>query len=205
MDSRQNPGYSQKAEISELVARWAASRDQGRWDDLAGTFTAQGEIRVSWFSGQHAEFVHASRKRHGANFNRHVMLGTLAEVQGKRAWAESAVMMLGAGTFAGVPVHWTSHFRFIDRLVRNDAGWRLQHRTAVYDVDAITPDISGTTIPFDMALLERFPRHYRFLACRLAAAGLDIPSDLPTFGSEAEAEVRVAARDWITTPDGEKP
>jgi hypothetical protein len=52
------------AEISQLIQRWGMSRDQGRWDELSDTFTADGTIFVTWFSGSFKDFVTASRRMH---------------------------------------------------------------------------------------------------------------------------------------------
>jgi len=189
--------HSDKSQIAELMLRWASSRDQGHWQDLGGTFTSDGEITVSWFRGRHDDFVQASRERHGRTFMRHTILSTLVHARYTRAWAESSVMLTGFGNFFDVPAHWTSYFRFVDRVVRDDSGWRIQRRDAVYDVDMIAPDMPGQSLPLDGERLLQFPRSYRFLGYRLSSQGLHVPTDLPTGGSTREAELRAAAQAWM--------
>ena len=185
-----------KAEISALIQRWAFCRDTGRWEELAATFAPHGVIQVSWFNGRHADFVEASRARHGRSFNQHQMLTTLAEVQGSRAWAESMVQMIGYGRMDGVEVRWQCHFRMIDLLARDADRWTIHSRTAVYDLDHLTAD-SSTDLVLDQEVLRAIPRAYRYLGYRLRLAGLAVPDDLPTAHSEAEASLRQSAREWL--------
>jgi len=187
------------SEISQLMQRWAYSRDNGRWDDLAATFSPEGEIAVTWFRGAHSDFVQASKARHGRSFNRHVMLGTVCEVRGKRAWAETGVMMIGHGALDGVPVRWTCHFRFIDLLEHDGTRLAVHRRTAVYDMDTLDSDSEAASIPFDEEDLRRFPRGYRFLGYRLVKLGLEVPADLPTAGSVREKQLRSEAEAWIAS------
>lgn len=188
--------FQSKALIAELVRRWAFSRDNAKWIELASTFTEDGSISVSWFSGKHRDFVDTSRARHGRSFNQHLMLGTLAEVRGDRAWAESSVQMIGYGLMHGIPVRWQCHFRMIDLCTRRGLQWLIERRTAVYDMDHLAAD-SAADLVLDEDLLNRTPRAYRYLAYRLRAAGLSVPDDLPTAGSAAETTLRDAARKWI--------
>jgi hypothetical protein len=186
-----------KAAIAELIRRWAFSRDNGRWIELSLTFAADGHIAVTWFNGSHADFVEASRKRHGSSFNRHVMLGSLTHVRGNRAWSESQVMMVGHGRMDGTPVRWNSHFRFIDLLGHDGRSWAIHRRTAVYDTDTMDVDEPGYHLDYDAAQLARFPRAYRHLGYRLSRGGLTVPLDLPTGGSAIEERLRSDALDWI--------
>lgn len=189
-----------KAEIAELIQRWAYGRDNAQWQALSDTFTDDGTIAVTWFTGSHADFVRASQARHGRSFNRHIMVATQAEVHEQRGWAESHVMMIGHGRMDDVAIRWTCHFRFIDLLVHDAAKWRLRQRHAVYDMDSLAPDVEGTSIPFKPDELSRFPRGYRYLGYRLSQQGLAVPLDLPTAGSDAEQRLRTQAQAWLQKP-----
>ena len=189
--------WAAKAEITELIQRWAYSRDNGKWQELGETFVEDGTIAVTWFTGKHADFVRASQARHGKSFNRHIMLGTLAHIGEQRAWAESHVMMIGHAEMHQVAVRWTCYFRFIDLLAHDGGRWRVRQRNAVYDMDCLEPDTEGATIPFKADELARFPRGYRYLGYRLSQQGLNVPLDLPTAGSEAEERLREQAEDWV--------
>ena len=46
-----------KFDCAELIQTWGLYRDQGRWPELLSTFTPDGQIAVSWFSGSFPEFV----------------------------------------------------------------------------------------------------------------------------------------------------
>ncbi|KAF1066267.1 nuclear transport factor 2 family protein [Variovorax sp.] len=199
MPSKTEPTLHQAA-IAELIQRWAFCRDNARWAALTDCFTPAGDIAVSWFRGRHVDFVEASRRLQGRSFNRHRMLGTLCEVEGERAWAESAVMMIGFGSLDGTPVRWECHFRFIDLLAQEEGAWRLARRTAVYDMDSLVADAEGATLALDAKRLSRLPRPYRYLGYRLLQAGHEVPLDLPTADSEAERELREQARAWLRRP-----
>jgi hypothetical protein len=188
--------FQSKAQISELVHRWAFCRDNARWNELASTFAEDGVIAVSWFNGQHSDFVEASRARHGRSFNQHLMLGTLSEVRGDRAWAESTVQMIGHGSMQATPVRWQCHFRMIDLCIRHKARWLICRRTAVYDMDHLVSD-SAAALVLDEELLNRLPRAYRYLGYRLRVSGLDVLDDVPTAGSAAEASLRDSGQQWL--------
>ncbi len=46
-----------KFAIAEVIQAWGVYRDQGKWDELRGTFTPDGHISVSWFRGPFEQFV----------------------------------------------------------------------------------------------------------------------------------------------------
>ena len=183
--------------IAELIQRWAFNRDNGRWSELNETFSPSGEIAVSWFRGLHTAFVQSSQRLQGRSFNRHRMLGTLSEVRGTRAWAESSVMMIGFGTLDSSPVRWECHFRFIDLLEHAADSWKISRRTAVYDMDCLYADTEDVELQLDQEQLSRIPRPYRYLGYRLLKAGHFVPLDLPTADSQAELELRLQAQAWL--------
>ena len=128
-------------EIAQLIQKWGLYRDQGRWDDLKATFTPDGTIFVTWFLGWFADFVEASKKMHVPKSPRvkHLIGLPVVDVQGHRAVAETNVQILGRFSAAGTDVDYTSYARFVDRLVRTKAGWRIHARVAIYEKDRLDP------------------------------------------------------------------
>jgi hypothetical protein len=47
---------------AELIQAWGLYRDQGKWPELLETFTPDGQISVSWFSGAFSDFVAQCRQ-----------------------------------------------------------------------------------------------------------------------------------------------
>jgi len=185
-----------RQEIADVILAWAYSRDQGRWDEMADTFTADGRIAVTWFTGSHTEFIEASRARFGQNFSKHLMCGTHVQLFGERAFAETSIMIISRARVHDIDAVGTSHARFLDILKIEQGRWKIHRRSAVYDADHLMAEMPGDVIPFERDRLEQFPRAYRFLAYRLALAGLPIGLDLPVAASPAGQGLRQACLDW---------
>jgi hypothetical protein len=190
-------GMRDRSTIRDLVEAWGFRRDAGEWEALADTFHPEGDISVSWFSGAFADFVAASRARAGRSFSKHVMGGSRVVLRGDRALSETDVFLFGRSGIDGVEVAGTTLMRFLDRVERRAGAWRLLSRVAVYDHDTLAPAVPGTQLSVPAEEIAGLPPGYRFLAWRLRRAGLSVPEDLPTRGSEAEDRRRAADAAWL--------
>ena len=191
-----------RLDCMDLIQAWALYRDQGRWADLLDTFHPGGTIAVTWFKGAFADFVEAS-KRAAANstsLSKHLIGGPLISLQGERAVAETSVSILGRTTLSGILVDNISYGRFLDRLERRDARWRIVERVAIYEKDRLDPVVPSEA--FNRLMTETdfsiYPEAYRFLAHRLVGSGRKLASPIVVNGSpDADALYR-RYRQWLS-------
>ncbi|WP_375691314.1 nuclear transport factor 2 family protein [Pseudooceanicola sp. LIPI14-2-Ac024] len=186
--------------IAQLIQRWGLARDQGRWDELADCFTADGTISVTWFTGAFSDFIAASRRTYQPASPRvkHLVGVPVVDVMGDRALAETNIQILGRFAIEGVAVDNTSFARFLDRIVRTPGGWRIQSRVAIYEKDRLDPVVPGPA--FDAVMAETdfstVPEPYRFLGYRLLTSGRSLHPGIVCDGPGSE-RLLAAARDWL--------
>jgi hypothetical protein len=166
--------YADKFAIAELINAWGLYRDQGKWKELRGTFTADGHISVSWFRGPFEQFVERCRASHGAGhtWSRHHLSAPVIKVDKDRAIAETSVIIRVRQKFSGVEVDLTSCSRFLDRIERHDGAWLIAERAAIYERDRLDPVEPSPAFDalFEAAETSRYPEQYRYMAFRIAHA-----------------------------------
>jgi SnoaL-like domain len=146
----------------------------GKWPELLTTFTANGQIAVSWFSGDFGEFVEQCRQSFEAGQrSKHLIFPSRIRARGDRAVAETNVVILVRQKIAGVVTDLTAYARFLDRIERTRDAWRIAERIAIYERDRLDPVEPSTEFErvFKSSDLSIYPEAYRYMAARLAAAG----------------------------------
>jgi len=129
-----------KSACAELIQSWGFYRDQGKWPQLLDTFVPDGQISVSWFTGNFSDFVDRCRQAfESGQRSKHQIFPSLVEVAGGRAMAETNIVILVRQKIGTVIADLTSYARFLDRLEQAGARWRIVERTAIYERDASTP------------------------------------------------------------------
>lgn len=189
-----------KQACAELIQLWGLCRDQGRWSDLLATFHPDGEIAVSWFRGPFPAFVERCRQSHDAgNRSKHLIWPPTVQVAGGRAVAETNIVILVRQVIEGIPVDLTSNARFLDRLERRGANWKILERAAIYERDRLDPVEPSAAFA---ALLQRsdaarYPEAYRYMAYRLAAAGRALAEPVFRDGSDATYALYARYQGWL--------
>jgi hypothetical protein len=188
----------ERLEISELVQSWALYRDTGDWDNLRRTVHADGSMTATWFHGSFDDFITAIQDawRKGSS-SQHFQGGTVVEVQGTKAVAQTrmAILVRGKLNEVAVDVHCTG--LFFDRVEKRKGEWRIAKRNVIYDKDTISPVQPGATLELSEERLLRFPQGYRHLAYLQSFNGGDVNPDLPTSGSAASQQLRLEAQQWL--------
>ena len=163
-----------KFAVAEVIQAWGVYRDQGKWDELRGTFTPDGHISISWFRGPFEQFVERCQANFAAgnSWSRHHLFAPAIKLDKDRAVAETPVIIRVRQDFKGVAVDLTSCSRFLDRLERHAGGWLIAERAAIYERDRLdpvepSPDYDNLFLAGGAA---RFPEQYRYMAFRLAHA-----------------------------------
>jgi hypothetical protein len=123
------PELSDRAEIADLLARYARAVDDRRWDDLDDIFTPDASIDYSAFGGPKVDLSGAKRFLAEAlpifAKTQHMLGLPAITLDGDRARSVTPChnpMVLGEGTPAKVMVCalWYHH-----ELVRRSDGWRI--------------------------------------------------------------------------------
>jgi hypothetical protein len=192
--------FDDKLACAEVIQRWGLCRDQGRWPQLLETFTPDGEISVSWFSGPFVQFVERSRAGYQAGQrSKHHLLPSVVRVAGERAIAETSIVIYVRQDIGGVPVDMTSHARFLDRMERRDGRWAVRQRCAIYERDRLDPVEPSEAFDqlFRGSDFGRFPPQYRYMAARLTAVGRALAPVVYRDGEGETAELYARYDTWL--------
>ena len=188
----------ERLEIAELVQSWALYRDAGDWDKLKETVHADGIMTATWFQGSFEAFISAMQDawRKGSS-SQHFQGGTVVEVLGTKAIAQTRMAILVRGKLEDVSVDVNCLGIFYDRVEKRDGQWRIAKRNVIYDKDTLTPVHVGDAIQLSSERLLRFPEGYRHLAYLQSFNGGNVNPELPTARSEASIQLKLEAQQWL--------
>ena len=192
----------ERLEIAELVQSWALYRDAGDWDKLKETVHADGIMTATWFQGSFEAFISAMQDawRKGSS-SQHFQGGTVVEVLGTKAIAQTRMAILVRGKLEDVSVDVNCLGIFYDRVEKRDGQWRIAKRNVIYDKDTLTPVHAGDVIQLSSERLLRFPEGYRHLAYLQSFNGGNVNPELPTARSEASVKLKLETQQWLrSTP-----
>lgn len=187
-----------KQEIRDLIEGWAVWRDAGEWSRFATVWHDDAWMMTTWSKSPASEFMARSR----AVFERgvevmHTLGGTVIDVSGDRAVAQTKAEILQRGEVHGVLVDVQCKGRFLDALEKRAGKWGIVFRQPVYDLDRMTPVDPGTRVQLDPSLLAEFPSGYRHLAYLQRQQGMEVYRTMPgTRGPEIE-RVRKLMDSWL--------
>jgi hypothetical protein len=191
-----------KLAIAELIQTWGVCRDQGKWNELRGTFTSDGHISVSWFRGPFEQFVERCRANFSAgnSWSRHHLFTPTIKFGNDRAVVETPVIIRVRQKFNGVEVDLTSCSRFLDRVVRHAGGWLIAERAAIYERDRLDPVEPSPAFDalFAAAETAHYPEQYRYMAFRIAhAQGRTLASVVYRDGGAETADLYARYSAWL--------
>jgi hypothetical protein len=191
-----------KIACAELIQAWGVYRDQGKWNELRGTFTPDGHISVSWFRGSFEQFVERCRASFGVgnSWSRHHLFPATITLNGDRATAETTVVIRVRQKFSGIDVDLTSCSRFLDRLERHSGGWLIAERAAIYERDRLDPVEPSPAFDalFKAANTAQYPEQYRYMAFRLAhAEGRSLAAVIYRDGGSETADLYARFSGWL--------
>lgn len=194
-----------KLQIFELVRLERLWRDLGEWDKNAEAFTDDAVIRTTWFHGNAKEFAEGSktmaeRGRH----SKHPIWPVYALVNGDRALVESRAEIQNRSEIDGVPVDMTQYVRFVSRVCRTPAGWRLGSFEGIYEKGTIAAVNPADVVPVDWAeVTGTTPRtSYQLWAWAMTKRGYSVAHDL--LGDDRPEQVRefhAAEKRWLLSGD----
>jgi len=181
-----------------LMQRWSLARDTGDWESLRATAHPGAAMTTTWFDGAFDDFVESCRASWSrGSRSQHVLGGSVAEIEGQRAIAQTRMSINVRSRLDGVEVDAVCLGRFCDRVEKRDGAWRIVKRSVIYEKDRIDPVDPQVRLSFDPELLGRFPEGYRHLAYLQTRNGARVNPGLPTASGEALERLLRDAKTWL--------
>ncbi len=122
-----------RREIHELVLRYCRAVDRLDFPGIRAVYAPDGVDHHTGFSGSADDYVAwLAGLLPRLDGTMHLVGNHLAEISGDDAVAETYGTAVHWGTPSDDPRrNFTSGFRYVDHLVRTEAGWRIRERFAV--------------------------------------------------------------------------
>ena len=198
----ESEGPSQAADrlaILQVIGDWVFFRDSGYWDELRGLFSENGRMTTNSTAGTADEFVAYGRNLRSMGLLSHHFPGpSLVRINGDKAVAQTVATLMARGAVHGVDVDIWVLLRYLDRLVREPDGWKIEDRHPVYIKDRMDPVVPGTPIDIDHALLQACPTGPRYLIYMARANGVPASPIVPTVLDTPEGDAIIAtAEEWL--------
>ncbi len=177
-----------RAEIRDLVERWAVSRDALDWDTFRTVWHDDGRMMATWWQGPFEDFVRVSVEGFELGVRiLHFLGGGTVDVSSDRAIAQTKMTISQRAEVEGVLCDVVCTGRFYDFFERRDGRWGLVLRQPIYEKDRMDPVTPGAVPVLDPKLLAGFPEGYRHLAYLQTRIGYDVKRDMPGLvGPEVE-------------------
>lgn len=189
-----NTRIEDRTAIIDLMTGWI-HRDLGEWDELRDLFHPDATIAISWHDGLASDFIDGSARMGDSDLRtKHLLTNPSIRFHGDRSLVETNAMLVADN--ASLNLGCTAHARFWDRVDKRDGVWRIARREGSYDMSFLSYPRDRTDI--DEEAMDRYPREYAALAYLLEKSGFPVLRELPTRGSELEAEMKAAGRVWLT-------
>ncbi len=189
-----------KLEIADLVQRERAARDAGQWEEMAACWHPTSEVDVSWFRGDGAGFVAASRRN--ASMGRvslHQLAPTVAQVAGTRATAETPCQLVSFIPVEGVDMCLTGAVRLLWRADQLNGRWLIAGLRVIYLRDYLTACDPSNVPAINREELAAYRQSYRFLSYILARSPNRPRDDLPGIDRpETVKAVRASEAQWLS-------
>ena len=188
--------------IRDLLENWVVWRDAGDWVRFASVWHDDGRMVATWFRAGAADFIAGCRNAFDAGIvGLHALGGTSIDLSGSRAVAHTKMQIVQRGEIDEIEVDVTCIGRFVDALEKRDGRWGMVLRQPVYELDRMTP-VNPARVPvLEDALLQAYPRGYRYLGYLQAKMGFDVSKTLPgTRGPEIEA-LNARMKRWLDGDD----
>ncbi len=180
-DDRRLHDLLEREEIFDLVRVERFYRDQRDWGGLLACYVPGAPVRTTWFDGRIEDFVDASRRKMsgpGASAAKHWIFPTALQINGDRALVESPATIFDRLIFDAVEFDSFQYCRFVSRLVRSAAGWRLASFEGIYQRDHLRSVNPAEPLPVDWNVIATLRPSYKFLAYTQLRRGYKVDAEL---------------------------
>ncbi len=184
--------------IRTLIENWVLWRDAGFWTELLGTWHEDGRMHSSWYRGPAPAFVDACRDAFEAGAVVHHTLGGIwTTIHGRRAIAQSKVVIAQRVTLHGVVCDVVGIGRFYDFVEERDGAWRPALRQPIYEKDRLDAVHAHERPDLDHDLLDRFPHGCRHMLYTQHHKGMPVLTDLPELRGPVVERLYATGAEWL--------
>ncbi|MBN9083205.1 MAG: hypothetical protein BGP04_03275 [Rhizobiales bacterium 62-17] len=185
--------------IADLVQRERTARDAGQWEEMAASYHPQSMVDVSWYHGDGAGFVAASRRNAASGrISLHQLGPTVTKVAGTRALAETPCQLLSFVPVDGIDVCMIGTVRLLWRVQKLDRRWLIAGLRMIYIRDLLLSCDPNRVPSINAAELDSYRRSYRFLSYVLARSPNRPRDDLPGIDRPELVEaLRTGEKRWL--------
>ncbi|MGH6791091.1 MAG: nuclear transport factor 2 family protein [Pseudolabrys sp.] len=171
---------SDRLAIRELIENWVLWRDARLWDRFRTVWHRDSQMWATWFQGSFEDFIKVSQEGYdrGARIF-HMLGGTTIDIKGKRAIAQTKIVISQRAPVDGVLCDVTCSGRAYDFLEKRKGRWGIVLRRHTYEKDRLDPVDPAAPLKLDRKLLAQFPEGYRHLAYLQTKAGYTVKRDMP--------------------------
>jgi hypothetical protein len=171
---------SDRLAIRELIENWVLWRDARLWDRFRTVWHRDGQMWATWFQGSFEDFIKVSQEGYdrGARIF-HMLGGTTIDIKGKRAIAQTKIVISQRAPVDGVLCDVTCSGRAYDFLEKRKGRWGIVLRRHTYEKDRLDPVDPAAPLKLDRKRLAQFPEGYRHLAYLQTKAGYTVKRDMP--------------------------
>jgi len=168
-----------RTEIFDLVRFERLCRDQRDFAGMVACYVPGAPVRTTWFEGTVEEFAEASRKKMGSGSQaKHWIMPARLEINAARALVESPALIFDRLTFDGIEFDTFQYCRFVSRVIKTAAGWKLGSFEGIYQRDQMQTVDPRQPLPVDWDVLASLRPSYKFIGYTQVKRGYKVNSEL---------------------------
>lgn len=168
-----------RTEIFDLVRFERLCRDQRDFSGMVACYVANAAVRTTWFDGTVEDFAEASRRKMTSGSQaKHWIMPARLEIAGARALVESPALIFDRLTFDGIEFDIFQYCRFVSRVIKTTAGWRLGSFEGIYQRDQMQTVDPSQPLPVDWDVIATLRPSYKFIGYTQVKRGYNVNPDL---------------------------
>ena len=168
-----------RTEIFDLVRFERLCRDQRDFSGMVACYVANAPVRTTWFDGTVEDFAEASRRKMTSGSQaKHWIMPARLEIAGARALVELPALIFDRLTFDGIEFDIFQYCRFVSRVIKTTAGWRLGSFEGIYQRDQMQTVDPSQPLPVDWDVIATLRPSYKFIGYTQVKRGYNVNPDL---------------------------
>jgi SnoaL-like domain len=168
-----------RTEIFDLVRFERLCRDQRDFSGMVACYVANAPVRTTWFDGTVEDFAEASRRKMTSGSQaKHWIMPARLEIAGARALVESPALIFDRLTFDGIEFDIFQYCRFVSRVIKTTAGWRLGSFEGIYQRDQMQTVDPRQPLPVDWDVIATLRPSYKFIGYTQVKRGYNVNPNL---------------------------
>jgi hypothetical protein len=168
-----------RTEIFDLVRFERLCRDQRDFAGMVGCYVANAPVRTTWFDGTVEDFAEASRQKMTSGSQaKHWIMPARLDIKDDRALVESPACIFDRLTFDGIEFDTFQYCRFVSRVIRTGAGWKLGSFEGIYQRDQMQTVDPRDPLPVDWEVIKTLRPSYKFIGFTQYKRGYKVNPEL---------------------------